>query len=238
MIRIAIVDDDRKFSSELEILIKKIIEKLNDHSMVKNYDNCYNLLDDIKQNKRFDVYFLDVEIPGINGLELAEKIREEDQGANIVFISAFPQYAISSYKIHAYYYILKEEYKTETSDILKEIWEKIIDNRAEYYIIQGVSYGKRMQMDDIIYLMREKKYVVFQCTDGKEYKERSSLGAVYEKLPHDRFVYIDKGCIINLKHVKDWEGDHIKLNNAVDFFASRRMIKCFKDALLTYWRIE
>lgn len=236
MLHIAVVDDDRIFSVNVEDLIKKVIEKLNDRCKIYIYHDGNILLEEIKQKKIIDLFFLDIEMQEINGLELAKKIKAEDKCSYIIFISAFPKYAISSYKIHAFYYILKKEYKTELPLILKEIWQKNQADRAEYYIIQNESYGKRMRLDDIIYLQREKKYVCFQCIDGEVYKERGALGNIYEKLPHDKFVYIDKGEIINLKHVARWDGDRIILNNGLEFYASRRMIKSFKDAILKYWR--
>jgi DNA-binding LytR/AlgR family response regulator len=238
MTRIVVVDDDMDFSEKIERTIKFLYEEINEPVLVSRHSNGSILLDELTMNRSYDIYFLDVEMPGVNGLELAQRIKCVEADADIVFVSAYTKYAVPSYKIRACYYILKEEYKTEVPVILKRIRQERLDKAKDYYIIQNTAYGKRMQMDDIMYLMREKKYVIFRCINGKEYKERGSLGEVYCKLPHDRFVYIDRGYIINLKHVSDWEGDVIRLRSGVELIASRRMSVVFKDALARYWREE
>lgn len=106
----------------------------------------------------------------------------------------------------------------------------------DHYVIQNASRGKRIRLDDIVYLLREKKYVIFRCVDGQEYKERGALGEIYRKLPPDRFVYIDRGYIVNLKHVSGWDGVTIRLDNGMQLTASRRMNSAFKDALVQFWR--
>ena len=236
--RIVVVDDDMVFSEKIERTIKYLFEEMNEPVLVSRYSKGSILLDELSMNRSYDIYFLDVEMPGINGLELARRIKSVEADADIVFVSAYTKYAVPSYKIRACYYILKEEYKAEVPAILKRIWQERMDKAKDYYVIQNTAYGKRMQMDDIMYLMREKKYVIFCCVNGKEYKERGSLGEVYCRLPHDRFVYIDRGYIINLKHVSDWEGDVIRLRSGVELIASRRMCLAFKDALARYWRGE
>jgi len=236
--RIVVVDDDMVFSNKIEKTIKYFYEEMNEPVLVSRHSKGSILLDEMSMNKSYDIYFLDVEMPGINGLELAQRIKSVEADADIVFVSAYTKYAVPSYKIRACYYILKEEYKVEVPVILKRIWQERLDKAKDYYVIQNTAYGKRMQMDDIMYLMKEKKYVIFCCINGKKYRERGSLGDVYCKLPHDRFVYIDRGYIINLKHVSDWEGDVIRLHNGVELIASRRMCMAFKDALARYWREE
>jgi len=238
MMRIVIVDDNLDFSEKAESVIKDFFNKINEQVLVSRYCEGGRLVDELEMNKNYDIYFLDVEMPRINGLELAQRIKNIEVDADIVFISAYARYAIPSYKIRAYYYILKEEYRTEIPIILKRIWQERLDQARDYYVIQNTAYGKRIQLDDIMYLIREKKYVLFCCINGNKYKERGSLNDVYCKLPHDRFVYIDRGYIINLKYVSDWEGDVVRLQGGVELIASRRMCVTFKDALARYWREE
>ena len=238
MMRIVVIDDDMFFSEKAEREIKRFFEEINEPVSVSRHSRGSILLDELSMNRSYDIYFLDVEMPGINGMDLARRIKRVEADADIVFVSAYTKYAVPSYKIRACYYILKEEYETEVPVILDRIWQERLDKAKDYYVIQNTAYGKRMQMDDIMYLMREKKYVIFCCVNGKEYKERGSLGEVYCKLPHNRFVYIDRGYIINLKHVSDWEGDVIRLHGGVELIASRRMCLAFKDALARYWRGE
>lgn len=236
--RIAIVDDDKDFCGKAEEIVQNFFKEIEEAVSVKRYTDGNALLDELKLRRSYDIYFLDVEMPKINGLDLAREIKSMEADADIVFLSAYEKYAISSYKVRAYYYILKEECAGEIPVVLKRIWQERLEARKDYYVIHNSLYGKRMWLNDIVHLLREKKYVVFCCTGGKEYRERGSLGEIYSRLPHDRFVYIDRGYIVNLKHVSDWDGDTIRLDTGSELTVSRRMNSAFKDALLKFWREE
>lgn len=236
--RIVIVDDDKDFSEKVEEIVQNFFKEIEEAVSVKRCADGSALLDELKLSRSYDIYFMDVEMPKINGLNLAREIKSMEADADIVFLSAYEKYAVPSYKVRAYYYILKEEYGSEIPTVLKQIWQERLDAQKDYYVIHNSLYGKRMRLNDIVLLLREKKYVVFRCTGGKEYRERGSLGEIYCKLPHDRFVYIDRGYIVNLKHVSDWDGDTIRLGTGVELTVSRRMKSAFKEALVKFWRKE
>lgn len=236
--RIVIVDDDKNFSEKAAEIVQSFFDEIKEAVSVRRHVDGNMLLDELKLNKSYDIYFLDVEMPKVNGLDLAREIRSMDVDADIIFLSAYEKYAVPSYKIRAYYYILKEECGSEIPAILKRIWQERLDAQKDYYVIHNSLYGKRMRLDDFVYLLREKKYVVFRCEGGREYRERGTLGEIYCKLPHDRFVYIDRGYIVNLRHVSDWDGDTIRLDTGVELTVSRRMKSAFKEALVKFWRKE
>ena len=154
--RIVIVDDDMIFSETIEKTINYFYGQIKEPVSVKQYSKGSILLDELSKGRSYDIYFLDVEIPEIDGLELARRIKSIEADADIVFVSAYTKYAVPSYKIRAAYYILKEEYKVEIPAILRRIRQERLDKTKDYYVIQNAAYGKRMRMDDIMYLMREK----------------------------------------------------------------------------------
>lgn len=159
--RIVIVDDDMFFSETIEKNIKYFYEQIKEPVSVNQYSKGSILLDELSMGRSYDIYFLDVEMPEIDGLELARRIKSLEADADIVFVSAYSKYAVPSYKIRACYYILKEEYKVEIPAILKRIRQECLDKANDYYIVQNMAYGKRMRMDDIMYLMREKNTLFF-----------------------------------------------------------------------------
>ncbi len=234
--RIVIVDDDKDYSKRAEEIVQDFFKETEEVVLVKQCTDGNALLGELKSGRNYDIYFLDVEMPKINGLDLAREIKSMDENADIIFLSAYEKYPIPSYKLQAYYYILKEECESEIPVVLKRIWQERLDSQKDYYVIHHSLCGRRVRLNDIVYLVREKKYVIFRCTEGKEYRERGSLGEKYGMLPNDRFAYIDRGYIVNLKHVSDWEGDTIKLDIGIELTVSRRMNSAFKDALIKFWR--
>ncbi|MCM1541441.1 MAG: LytTR family DNA-binding domain-containing protein [Blautia sp.] len=236
MVRIAVVDDDVEFAGRVEKVVLDFSQGIGEAITVKHFAEGSLLLMELEEKKNYDIYILDVEMPELNGLELAGRIREAEEDANIVILSGFEKYALPAYKVRAYDYIMKDRYKEEIPPVLDRIRRERLSGE-EYYFIQAVTWVKRMRLNEILYLEKEKKYVVFHCTNGRIYKERSTLGEVYRQLPHERFLYINKGCIVNMRHISSFQKDEVWLNNdEIMHVVSRGMISGVREALAKYWR--
>ena len=102
MYKIIAVDDEALALRRFE----HIIQKENRVSLEKTFTNPNEVIEYVKENV-IDIAFLDIEMPGINGLELAERIQEIDPYISVIFITAFDQYALDAFKAHAIGYLLK-----------------------------------------------------------------------------------------------------------------------------------
>lgn len=239
--KVCIVDDEIAFSKKVDERVCGYFSEKDEAVTIAQYCDSYSLLNALEGGLKFDIYFLDIEMPDISGIELARKIRAADESVYIVLLTSYEKYAIPGYKIGAYYYILKHEYLSEIPFVLDRIrtetWGR--KKREQYYLIQNETSGNRIKLNDILYLKKEKKYVRFHLMDGKEYKERVSLGKAYGELLQEQFVYVDKGCIINMNHVVGWTSSVIKLEIGTDVIEipmSRRMSSDVKDQLTLFWR--
>ena len=243
--RIVFVDDDLQFLERAGKAVCNFFAGLDlgeqKKTDIKSYQEGYTLLNDLACGKNYDIYFLDVEMPGLGGIELAQRIKDVEDDAIIVFLSAYEQYALPSYKVRAYYYILKREYHKEIPVILERIicerYRKEND-QEDYYVIQNQVRWDQIRLNDILYLIKEKKYVVFHCIREREYKERGTMAEAYCKLPQNRFFYVDKACIVNLKYVIGMGDDIIKLGigeESVELPVSRRRGKSVREGLARYW---
>lgn len=119
--------------------------------------------------------------------------------------------------------------------------EKKSEFREEYYGIQNSVRSKKIQIDDILYLKKEKKYTIFHCIDGNRYKERTAISKIHQQLPQDRFVFVDKDCVANLKYASALESYVLKLNRdstCITLSVSRRKNPEVKESLAQYWRLR
>lgn len=236
MMRIAIVDDDMEFAGKAEKTVVDYCREAGEEISVSRFSEGSLLLRELGEKRNYDVYILDVEVPELDGLDLARKIRETEEDANIVILSGFEKYALPAYKVRACDYIMKDKYKDEIPSVLDRIRKEKL-SRDECYSIQTATWVKRMRFDEILCLEKEKKYVVFYCTEGQCYRERTTLGEVYGQLPQERFIYVNKGCIVNMKHVSSFRKDEVGLNNdGVIHVVSRGMLSKVREELLRYWR--
>ena len=102
MIKIAVLDDEPIFLEKISRKVDVIYKECHIKAEVDRYSNGKVLLDEVKDGKRYDIYVLDVEVPGISGVELGRQLREISEVSFILFLTAYPQYAIEGYDSRAY----------------------------------------------------------------------------------------------------------------------------------------
>ncbi len=231
--RVAVVDDEGNFAKKVKKDIEKFFQGQKETVKVKYFSDS-SILSDLQHQKYYDLYLLDVKMPEINGIMLAEKVRTFDYNARIVFLTAYENYARHGYKVKAYDYLLKDSYQEELFLILERIQKEDSENQEEYYIISSDNRECKFPVNDILYLAKEKQYTIFHCKDGILHRERGSLQTVLGNLPKERFVLIDKGTILNLKYVQ-FEKYIITLTTGENLTVSRRLRSMVQEKLLDYW---
>lgn len=227
--QIAIVDDDKEMTEKVAALIKNAHRKTDEEITVRHFLEGSSLLKELGQKRGgdYDAYILDVEMPELDGLELARRIREREEDANIIFLTNYEKYALPAYKVRAYDYIMKDRYQVEIPAILDRIRT---EKQMNYYAIQTASMMERLPMDEIRYLTKEKKYVVFYGKEGQMGRERTTLEKAYERLPQEQFLYVNRGCVINMKHIISLKSETVTLDNQAEHDISREMaLKVWKE---------
>lgn len=107
MIRVAFCDDDVSVLNELNILIDKYRVERNTDMEYVPFHSPLELLAEIEKGVRFDILFLDVIMPGENGISTAKEIRKYDENMKIIFLTSSAEYAVQSYMVNAYFYQMK-----------------------------------------------------------------------------------------------------------------------------------
>ena len=232
--RIVIVEDDILFAEEAKKIMQDFFTAKGEVVDIRRLE-ATTLLEELNGQKNYDIYLFDVEMPGMNGLELAKKVQFKDRNARIIFLTSYEKYALQSIRIGAYYYILKDSYQKELCQMLERICQEEKARREDYYIILTRSYGYKVLMDNILYLTKEKKYVFFQCLNGAVYMERDSMENIYRRIPKERFMMISKGIVVNMKHIMRFEKLEVTMQDGTTLPVSRKMGADMRDKLADYW---
>lgn len=106
ILKIAIVEDDKTQQENNISLLKKYAEQHNAVFSFFVFDNAFLFLQDFKQGT-YDIVFMDINMPGINGLDAAKEMRQIDGAISLIFVTAFAQFAIRGYEVDAYDFIVK-----------------------------------------------------------------------------------------------------------------------------------
>lgn len=235
---IALVDDDTAFLEDVKNCLLSAFQKADDKAEFITYSNPQNFLWDLQEGKRFyDVYILDVKMPGKNGFELAQEVRRAGLDVPILFLTDFQNEAINGYEVGARNYLLKDDGKERLTKILLGLYREWENGNRQYYIYHYNGLLRAVARKDIAYIQFDKPANRLMIAVGDEVlKERKSLKAVLSELQSEDFVLIAKGCAVNLTHVERIDGEWVVLRNKTTFSVTRKYKKEFMEKLEAYFR--
>ena len=192
--------------------------------------NRLNFVEDYDGN--LDVIFLDIEMPHMDGMTAAKKIREKDQALGIVFVTNMAQYAIHGYEVNAIDFIVKPvSYYVFTDKLNKAIRFSRL-NMEKDFVIQTEDSIIKLTSSQIIYVEKDKNYLVFHTKQGV-YRSRGTISELEQQLSGEGFSECINGCLVNLKYVTKMEKDTVWVDE-VPLPITRRRKKEFKEDFMKY----
>lgn len=226
MINIAICDDVQKDSKNLKSLC--LACQLTDHLSFELYDSGNSLISNFSINK-FDILFLDIDMPEHNGISIGKQIRALDKNVIIIFCTSYPQYAIEAYDCEAFYYILKPCSQEKLQQVLNRAVKKL-GLLHTYHTIKIQNKSLRLPISEIYYIEYCQKHIIYHV-NGKKYETTGKFSVVYDELKKYGFFQVHQGYIVNLAKVQDFKGYSAILENGQDVLIS---VRKKRDVLLAY----
>ncbi len=225
--RIAICDDE-------EVFVRKIYQFLwQQHDCVVDcFLSPVELLEKIAAGERYDVFFLDILIAPINGMELARKIRERDKYAILIFITSYLDYAPEGYRVNAFRYLLKPVVENDLHLIMNEIRKKLNDS-AQTLLLSTPECNLLLHIPEILYLETADKETVLFCLDDV-ITLRKSLNELQSLLPETFFFRVHRKFLVNLSHVREYDRQRLTLDSGQTLPVSRRKSREFELSLKAY----
>ncbi len=226
--RIAIIDD---VFSERKILRKKLEIQLTRHLLnaeIFEYENGDSFLAAAKQ-EHFTVVFLDIYMDGENGIEVAKKLRLFDLKCILIFVTSSMDHALDGFRVRALQYLVKPYSDQELDFLFDEIIEKLpsLDQYIELHIVGGTI---RLRLQEILYAEHFQHQIHILTTDEKITVIRQPLREFIKTLNDERFIYCNRGTIINLEHAQDFDGTAFLLTNGKKIPVSRNFVSAAKQA--------
>lgn len=211
-----IIVDDEPLAREAIELLTKDISSLN---LTGTFNNAASAAQFMDQNV-VDLIFLDIQMPGINGIEFAKMISKRTL---IIFTTAYSEYALDSYEVDAIDYLIKpvdpERFKKAVTKafsyhslLLQEDKENIETAADEYFFVKSERKYFKVNFEDILFVEGLKDYVILQLNEQRIIT-RMNLKAIYDLLPKSIFLRVNKSYIVNTTQIEAFDNNDIFIKN-------------------------
>jgi len=217
--------------------IKKLSEALyayDDTLQISDYEDGESLLEDVLHHKiLFDIIFLDIYMPGLNGIEIASKIRAKATDVKIIFISSSNEHYPEAYDVFAFNYIIKPLIKEKLNHVLDQALMNIIKERRQQIQFSYKATSYRILCSDILYIESRDKIIFFHMTDKTTLQCYTKLDEILKQLPEESFIRCHQSFLVNIFHVTEMAENNFHIGTA-DISISKKYQKISKDKYFEY----
>lgn len=204
MTKIAFCDDDRSILNELCVLLDQYHVEQNQEINYTAFHSPLDLLVEIEKGTRFDILFLDVLMPGENGMAAAAEIRNYDSNVKIIFLTSSAEYAVQSYTVGAYFYQLKPIRAESFFRLMDSVLSVCEKEQTSSLILQCKSGITRIKPRQLEYCEVIHRTRFLHLTSGKTLESIGSLDKLSDQLkPYGNFLRPHRSYLVNLEYVQN-----------------------------------
>ncbi|MCE5204001.1 MAG: LytTR family DNA-binding domain-containing protein [Coriobacteriales bacterium] len=233
MLKALVVDDEAPARSELRYLL----EEAGGVEVVGEASNAAEALQLIRAIS-YDVVFLDVDMPGLSGVQLAETLGALERQPSIVFVTAHSEYAVKAFEVAAADYLVKPVEVARLRTAIERLQPtEGVATKVERIPVEKAGRKLLLQVDDIYYIMAKDDYS-YIYTNEERYLSTISLAQLETRLESQGFFRVHRRFVVNLSQVREivpmYGGTMLltlKDKNATQVPASRRRVPTLKRAL-------
>lgn len=235
VIRIAICDDDKEAVSLHEDIVQESLQTCGIGYEISVYTNSDNLLYDITKDGFFyDLLLLDIEMPGMTGMEISEKAKTHLPNAKIIFVTSHIEYVIDAFELSIFRYVPKNDLQKRLVAAITDAAKLIELEAGQEYTIHTNSRMEKIPYKNIFYIQRDGKNVSIISSNGTS-KVRKSLQQVYDELNSQEFIFIDRGFIVNIIQIMKISDGMAFLKNGEQLPISRSHLQEVKQQINRFW---
>ena len=204
MIKIAFCDDDPSMLDELHILLDQYRMEHNRDVTYAAFQSPLELLADIEKGTHFDVLFLDIIMPGENGISTAKEIRQYDDAIKIIFLTSSSDFAVQSYTVGAYFYQMKPIWKENFFRLMDSVIDDCRKMQQSNLIVRCKNGISRIDLERLEYCEVIGRTLSFHMENGAVLESAGSLENLCNELAqYENFLRPHRSFLVNMEYIRN-----------------------------------
>ena len=233
MLKIAILDDDKTALMISTSAVEAFLKEKNAEYRLFSFSNPLNFLASAKEEK-FDLSFLDIDMPEMNGLSVANELAAISKYGQIIFLSQREDLVFECLKFHPFGFIRKSKLIDDFSLMMNQFFQTVSNNESNETKIDFFDKTKTysFKIKDIVYIEGDRNYQKVVLKDKSSQNIRVPLGTLEEKLREYGFLRIHKGYLLNYLYIRSIESEEVYLTTGTSLpMAKKRKEEIMKQYL-------
>lgn len=230
MYHIAVVEDERACSGQLQDFLKQYQEEKSIRFKVSVFYDGTEILEGYQPV--YDLILLDIEMPGLNGMDAAVKIREMDPDVALMFITNLAGYALHGYEVEALDFVTKPVTYYRFAMRLARCLKRVRQRESHEILLSFPGGAKKLDISQIYYVEVQSHHLHYHTDEG-EFTLRGTMQSAEELLSAYSFVKCNHWYMVNLKHVSEVRGNTLIVGGH-ELEISRRSRAAFLKSLAEY----
>lgn len=227
---VAICEDEELFAEEHAKICKNILANLNINYNIEVFVNGENFLNKFSVGReRYDLILFDILMDGMDGIELAKKVRETDEKTSIIFITSSPDYALRGYDVKALHYLMKPIDSITLEKLIASDYTNRIKN--DYFVFESGAGNYRAAINDIICFETVGRQVAVILRDGMFYYA-GKLAELLHLMPKDRVIRCHHSFAVNISNIRELNRYSAVAINGYEIPISRTFSKEVRKAFM------
>lgn len=235
MIKVAFCDDDLSVLTEIKALLEQYRVKCNQEIIDTAFHSSLELMSEIEKGMRFDILFLDVIMPGENGISVAKEIRQYDTAIKIIFLTSSSEFAVQSYTVGAYFYQIKPVCGENFFPLMDSVVSECKKEQKCSLVLRCKSGITRIDLNRLEYCEVIGRTLMFHLENGTVLESTGKLDELCSQLTqYENFLRPHRSFIINMEYIQNISYKAITMDNLAQIPIPHGKCSKIKNTYLEY----
>lgn len=235
-INIAICDDSETDALAARKVIRNTLNHLKQEAEIEYYFNAKDIQNKLLKGKEpLDLLILDIDMPGISGLELAGALRANNLKLLIIFLSNHEEFVFKAVEFQPFRYIRKIKLETEMPIAIQSAVNIIKINSDKQIVLNTDDGEMKVMVSDIMYFETDGRKLAVWLSNERKLLINKTIIDLQELIAKENFISIHRSCVVNTDYVKNMHDTILTMKNGQQLAVSRRKYKDIKRQILNLW---